>query len=86
MATIQLYRRALARSAGSLLLTIANAVVALTALYYTFGEWNLFAMVLLLLVPLAWTLGNVWEHSLADLGELQARVANVEREEIAPSS
>jgi hypothetical protein len=68
-----------------LLLTIANAVVALTALYNTFGDWILFAMVLLLLVPLAWTLANVWKHSLADLGEVQVRVANVKPEQIAPS-
>ena len=86
MPTIQLYHRALGRCAASLLLTIANLVVALTALHYTFGDWNLFAMVLLLLVPLAWTLVNVWKHSLADLGEVQARVANVEREQIAPSA
>ena len=85
MPTNQLYRRALARCAASLLLTIANVVVALAAVYHTFGDWNLFVMVLLLLKPLAWTLANVWGHSLADLREIQARVANVDREQIAPS-
>jgi hypothetical protein len=49
MPTNQLYRRALARCAASLLLTIANVVVALAAVYHTFGDWNLFVMVLLLL-------------------------------------
>ena len=85
MPTNQLYRRALARCGASLLLTIANAVVALKALHYASGDWNLVVMVLLLLMPLAWTLANVWQHSLADLREVRARGANVEREQIAPS-
>ena len=85
MSTIQLYRRALARSAASLLLTIANVVVALTVLYYSFGSWYAMAMVLPLLVILARTLASVWRHSLADWGEVQARAANLEPEQIAPS-
>jgi Zn-dependent protease with chaperone function len=85
MSTIQLYRRALARSAASLLLTIANVVVAPTALYYSFGNWYAMAMVLPLLVILARTLASVWRHSLADWGEVQARAANLEPEQIAPS-
>jgi hypothetical protein len=56
MPTNQLYRRALARCAPSSLLTIAKVVVALAAVYHTFGDWNLFVMLLLLLEPLAWTL------------------------------
>lgn len=67
MPAIQLYRRAIARFAVCLSLTMIDALVAPVALYYTFGYWGLFSIVLLLLVPFAWTLGNVWQHTLVDL-------------------
>lgn len=75
MPAIQLYRRAIARFAVCLLLTMIDALVAPVALYYTFGYWGLFSSVLLLLVPFAWTLGNVWQHTLTDLRLVQEKLA-----------
>ena len=75
MPAIQLYRRAIARLIVCLLLTMIDALVAPVALYYTFGYWGLFSIVLLLLVPFAWTLRNVWQHTLTDLKLVQERLA-----------
>ena len=55
----ELYRRVrLARFAISLILTIADALICPIALYNTFGNRLMFALVLLLMIPWAWTLGN----------------------------
>ena len=75
MPAIQLYRRAIARLIVCLLLTMIDALVGPVALYYTFGYWGLFSIVLLLLVPFAWTLRNVWQHTLTDLKLVQERLA-----------
>jgi hypothetical protein len=74
MPAIQLYRRAIARFAVCLLLTMIDALVAPVALYYTFGYWGLFSIVLLLLVPFAWTLSNVWQHTFIDLKLVQEKL------------
>jgi nucleoside permease NupC len=75
MPAIQLYRRAIVRLAVCLLLTMLDALVAPVALYYTFDYWGLFSIVLLLLVPFAWTLGNIWQHTLIDLKLVQEKLA-----------
>jgi hypothetical protein len=75
MLAIQLYRRAIARLVVCLLLTMIDALVTLVALYCTFGHWGSFLIVLLLLVPFARTLGNVWHHTMTDLRLVQAKLA-----------
>lgn len=75
MSVTQLYRRAIARFAVCLLLTMIDALVAPVALYCTFGHCGMFSMVLLLLVPFGWTLGNTWQHTLTDLKVIQEKLA-----------
>ena len=68
MSGTELYRRALVRFAISLILTIADALICPIALYNTFGNGVMFALVLLLMIPWAWTLVNIWQHTLAISG------------------
>ena len=75
MSGTELYRRGLARFAISLILTIADALICPIALYNTFGNGVMFTLVLLLMIPWAWTLGNIWEHTLSDLRRVQDTVA-----------
>lgn len=74
----EIYHRALARFAISLILTIADALICPIALYHTFGNGVMFALVLLLMIPWAWTLGNIWQHTLNDLRRIQDTVAEHE--------
>jgi len=74
----ELYRRALARFAISLSLTISDALICPIALYNTFGNGVMFALVLLLMIPWAWTLGNIWQHTFSDLGHVQDTVSTHE--------
>ena len=78
MSGTELYRRGLARFAISLILTIADALICPIALYNTFGNGVMFALVLLLMIPWAWTLGNIWQHTLSDLRRVQDTVSTNE--------
>ena len=75
MSGTELYRRGLARFAISLILTIADALICPIALYSTFGNRLMFALVLLLMIPWAWTLGNIWQHTFSDLRRVQDTVS-----------
>jgi hypothetical protein len=75
MSGTALYRRALARFAISLILTIADALICPIALYNTFGNGAMFTLVLLLMIPWAWTLGNIWQHTFSDLRRVQGTVS-----------
>ena len=75
MSGTALYRRALARLAISLILTIADALICPIALYNTFGNGVMFALVLLLMIPWAWTLGSIWQHTFNDLRRVQDAVS-----------
>jgi hypothetical protein len=75
MSGTDLYRRALARFAISLILTIADGLICPIALYNTFGNGVMFALVLLLMIPWAWTLVNIWQHTFNDLRRVQDAVS-----------
>ena len=75
MSGTDLYRRALARFAISLILTIADGLICPIALYNTFGNGVMFALVLLLMIPWAWTLGNIWQHTFSGLRRVQGTVS-----------
>ena len=75
MSSTELYSLALKRFAISLILTIADALICPMALYNTFGDWVMFALVLLLMVPWAWSLGNIWLHTFRDLMRIQKTLA-----------
>ena len=67
MPTAFVYRRALRRFATSIVFTILNLVVC-TLMLYRVAESRLTPLLLLLIVPLALTLGNMWRCTVADLG------------------
>ncbi|HET9100627.1 MAG TPA: hypothetical protein VFN62_09560 [Acidobacteriaceae bacterium] len=81
MSDSELYRRALVRFAISLILTIAGALICPVALYPSFGNSEMFALILLLMVPWAWTLSNIWRHALSDVRRVQDIVAVREYEQ-----
>jgi hypothetical protein len=55
-----------------------DGLSCLLALYNAFGNKVMFALILSLIVPLAWTLINVWQHTLSDLRRIQGVVASTE--------
>lgn len=67
MSDTKLYRRALARFAISVVLTIAGVLICSEALCHAVGDGAVFTLILLLMVPWAWTLRNIWQHTLNDL-------------------
>jgi ABC-type sugar transport system permease subunit len=75
MSGTELYRRALVRFAISLILTIADGLICSIVLYNTFGNGVMFALVLLLMVPWAWTLSNIWRHTFSDLRRIQDTIS-----------
>jgi hypothetical protein len=75
MSGTQLYRRALVRFAISLILTIADALICSIVLYNTFGNSVMFALLLLLMAPWAWTLNNIWQHTFSDLRHIRDAVS-----------
>ena len=85
MSGTDLYHRALARFAISLILTIADALICPIALYTTFGNGAMFTLVLLLMIPWAWTLGNIWQHTLSDLRLVHGTVSVHEYDEGLPT-
>lgn len=80
MSATELYRRALTRFAISLILTVMDGLSCLLALYNAFGNNVIFALILFLIVPLIWTLINIWRHTLSDLRRIQGVVAYTESE------
>jgi len=78
MSGTELYRRALARFAISLILTISDTLICPIALYNTFGNGVMFGLVLLLMIPWAWTMGNIWQHTFSDLRRVQDTVSTYE--------
>jgi len=80
MSATELYRRALTRFAISLILTVLDVLSCPLALYNALGNKALFALMLVLIVPLACTLIDIWQHTLSDLRRIQAVVAYTEFE------
>ena len=66
MPTAFVYRRALRRFATSIVLTILNLVVCALMTHWVAGQ-KVSPALLLLIVPLVLTLGNMWRHTVADL-------------------
>ena len=77
----RLYRRALARFAISLIFTIADGLICPIALYNTFGNGVMFALVLLVMIPWVWTLVNIWQYTFSDLRRVQDTVSVHEYDE-----
>ncbi len=84
MPTAFVYRRALRRFATSIVFTILNLVVCALMLYRV-SESKLTPLLLLMIVPLALMLGNMWRCTVADLGYIDTAlsVANVQTAERA---
>ena len=66
MLTAFVYRRALRRFATSIVFTILNLVVCALMIRWVAGQ-KVSPALLLLIVPLALTLGNMWRHTVGDL-------------------
>jgi hypothetical protein len=64
--TAFVYRRALRRFATSIVFTILNLAVC-SLMLYRVAESRLMPLLLLLIVPLVLTLGNMWRCTVADL-------------------
>jgi len=65
--TAFVYRRALRRFATSIVFTILNLAVCVLMIHWVAGQ-KVSRALLLLIVPLALTLGNMWRCTVADLG------------------
>ena len=74
MPTAFVYRRALRRLATSIVFTILNLVVSALMIHWVAGQKASPAL-LLLIVPLALTLANMWRCTVADLGYIDATLS-----------
>lgn len=79
MPTAFVYRRALRRFATSIVFTILNLVVCTLMLYRVF-ESRLTPLLLVLIVPLALTLGNMWRHTVDDLLYIGSAISSANTE------
>jgi hypothetical protein len=66
MPTAFAYRRALRRFATCIVFTILNLVVCALMIHWVAGQ-KVSPVLLLLIVPLALTLGNMWRCTVGDL-------------------
>lgn len=66
MSTVRVYRRALRRFATCIVFAILN-VAACTLMVHWVSEREASSLLLLLTVPLALTLGNMWRCTVKDL-------------------
>ena len=67
MPTAFVYRRALRRFGTSIVFTILNLAVCVLMIHWVAGQ-KVSPALLLLIVPLALTLANMWRCTVADLG------------------
>jgi len=74
MSTAHLYRRALWRFATSIVFTILNIVVCTLMIHWD-SEHEIPSSLLLLTVPLALTLANMWRRTMNDLAYIGAAVS-----------
>lgn len=75
MPTAFVYRRALRRLATSIVFTILNLVVCTLMIHWVAGQ-NVSPVLLLLVAPLAFTLGNMWRHKVADLLYIDSAISS----------
>ena len=74
MPTAFVYRRALRRFATSIVFTILNIFVYVLMLYWV-SERKLSPLLLLMIVPLAFTLVSMWRCTLNDLARVGAAIS-----------
>lgn len=85
MPTAFVYRRALRRFATSIVFTILNIAVCVLTLYWV-SECELSPLLLLLIAPLAFTLGNMWRCTLNDLACVGAAISATNAETASQAS
>jgi hypothetical protein len=76
MPTAIVYRRALRRFATSIAFTILNLVVCALMVHWV-GEQKVSSLLLLLIMPLALTLGNMWRCTMGDLLYIDSAISSV---------
>lgn len=74
MSTVLVYRRALQRFATCIVFTILNIAVCTLMVHWS-TEREVSSLLLLLSVPLALTLGNMWRCAVKDLVFIDAAVS-----------
>ena len=79
MPTAFVYRRALRRFATSIVFTILNLVVCALMVHWVAGQKASPAL-LLLIVPLALTLSNMWRHTADDLLYIDSAISSANTE------
>ena len=75
MPTAFVYRRALRRFATCIVFTIFNLVVCALMVHWVAGQ-KASPVLLLLIVPLAVTLGNMWRHTADDLLYIDSAISS----------
>ena len=63
----ELYRRAITRLTISLFFSGADGVICPAAVHNALANRAIFFLVLLLTIPLVWTLTIMWKHTFRDL-------------------
>ena len=79
MPTAFVYRRALRRFATSIVFTIFNIIVCALMVHWV-SEREVSPLLLLLIMPLALTLANMWRCTLKDLASVGAAVSAAKAE------
>ena len=85
MPTAFVYRRALRRFATSIVFTILNIFVYVLMLYWV-SERKLSPLLLLMIVPLAFTLVSMWRCTLNDLACIGAVISATNAETAGQAS
>ncbi len=75
MPTAFVYRRALRRFATCIVFTILNLVVCALMVHWV-GEQKVSPLLLLLIMPLALTLGNMWRCTVGDLLYMDSAISS----------
>ena len=79
MPTAFVYRRALCRFATCIVFTILNLVVCALMVHWVAGQ-KVSPVLLLLIAPLALTLGNMWRHTVGDLQYIDSAISSANTE------
>lgn len=75
MRTAFVYRRALRRFATCIVFTILNLVVCALMIHWVAGQ-KVSPALLLLIIPLALTLGNMWRCTVGDLLYIDSAISS----------
>ena len=80
-----MYRRALCRFATSIVFTIVNLVVCALMVHWVAGQ-KVSPALLLLIVPLALTLGNMWRHTVGDLLYIDSAISSAKTDAVTQAT